>query len=94
MTDAKMIQEYLLWRRDKELYPPQWSPEEWVNETIMSESHARMNLIKDFLENNAPDPIEFANEVHKIVYDPLGELINDDVRLVHNESSQTLHQED
>jgi hypothetical protein len=77
MINTGMIEAYLLWKRDKELYPPQWSPRDWTEEIILSESRARMNLIKDLLENSLElDPVEFANEVHKIVYDPLEEIMN------------------
>jgi len=90
-----MIENYLLWKRDKELYPPQWTPEDWAADVIMSEARVRVDLIKDLLENSGDvDPVEFANEVHRIVYDPLEELINGDVRVVPDESAPELHQED
>jgi hypothetical protein len=90
-----MIENYLLWKRDKELYPPQWTPEDWAADVIMSEARVRIDLIKDLLENSGDvEPVEFANEVHRIVYDPLEELINGDVRVVPDESASDLHQED
>jgi hypothetical protein len=77
MINTKMVENYLLWKRDKELYPPQWTPEDWAADVIMSEARVRIDLIKDLLENNPElDPVEFANEVHKIVYDPLEEIMN------------------
>lgn len=77
MINTNMIEAYLIWKRDKELYPPQWTPEEWAADVIMSEARVRIDLIKDLLENSPElDPVEFANEVHKIVYDPLEELMN------------------
>jgi hypothetical protein len=77
MINTGMIENYLLWKRDKELYPPQWTPEDWAADVIMSEARVRIDLIKDLLENNPElDPVEFANEVHKIVYDPLEEIMN------------------
>lgn len=77
MINTNMIEAYLVWKRDKELYPPQWTPEDWAKDVIMSEARVRIDLIKDLLENSDDlDPVEFANEVHKIVYDPLEELMN------------------
>ena len=77
MINTNMIESYLVWKRDKELYPPQWTAADWAHEVIMSEANARINLIKDLLENSDNlDPVEFANEVHKIVYEPLEELMN------------------
>ena len=95
MINTGMIENYLLWKRDKELYPPQWTPEDWAADVIMSEARVRIDLIKDLLENSPElDPIEFANEVHRIVYDPLEELMNGEVRVVPDESVPELHQED
>jgi hypothetical protein len=86
-----MIQNYLLWKRDKELYPPQWTPEEWANELIMSEANVRINFIKDLLEDNPElDAVEFANEVHKIVYDPLEELTNERLSMGTSPEAQSL----
>lgn len=77
MINTNMIEAYLVWKRDKELYPPQWTPEDWAKDVIMSEARVRIDLIKDLLENSDDlDPVEFANEVHKIVYEPLEELMN------------------
>lgn len=78
MINTKMIEDYLVWKRDKELYPPQWSAADWAYEVIMSEANARINLIKDLYENSKDlDPIEFSNEVHRLVYEPLEELMQD-----------------
>jgi hypothetical protein len=95
MINTDMIQNYLLWKRDKELYPPQWTPEDWAADVIMSEARVRIDLIKDLLENSPElDPLDFANEVHRIVYDPLQELMNGDTGLVSDEPASDLHQED
>lgn len=95
MINTGMIENYLLWKRDKELYPPQWTPEDWAADVIMSEARVRIDLIKDLLETGEElDPAEFAVHVFRIVYDPLEELINGDTGLVSNESAFDLHQED
>lgn len=94
MINTNMIESYLVWKRDKELYPPQWTPEDWAKDVIMSEARVRIDLIKDLLENSPElDPVEFANEVHKIVYDPLEELMNVGVRMGTSGEAQSLGQE-
>lgn len=78
--ETKMIEDYLLWKRDKELYPPQWTPLEWAQDVIMSEARVRIDLIKDFLESNFDAeeyPIEFQNTIHSLTYDPIEELMSD-----------------
>jgi hypothetical protein len=73
-----MIEDYLMWKRDKELYPPQWTPQEWARDVIMSEANVRINLIKDLLEmDDGIHPVELANNIHRLVYDSLKELMSD-----------------
>lgn len=77
MINTKMIEDYLLWKRDKDLYPPQYTAADWAHEVIMSEANARIGLIKDLLESDPGlEPTEFAVHVCRIVYDPLEELMN------------------
>lgn len=91
MINTGMIEAYLLWKRDKELYPPQWTPEDWAADVIMSEARARMNLIKDLLETDKDlEPVEFANEVHRIVYDPIEELMNGGLQVQEETEGDTL----
>lgn len=95
MINTKMIEDYLLWKRDKDLYPPQYTAADWAHEVIMSEANARIGLIKDLLESDPGlEPTEFAVHVCRIVYDPLEELMNGDTGLVSDESPSDLHQED
>lgn len=77
MINTNMIEAYLLWKRDKELYPPSWSPEEWAADVIKGEARVRINLLKDLLETDL-DPVEFAVKAQSIVYDPLEDLMLDD----------------
>jgi hypothetical protein len=72
-----MIENYLSWKREKDMYPPQWTPEQWAEELLMSEARVRINILKDLLETDL-DPIEFAVKVQSIVYDPLEDLMLDD----------------
>ena len=72
-----MIENYLSWKREKDMYPPQWTPEQWAEELLMSEARVRINLLKDLLETDL-DPVEFAVKAQSIVYDPLEDLMLDD----------------
>ena len=77
MSNTRMIENYLSWKREKDMYPPQWTPEQWAEELIMSEARVRINLLKDLLETDL-DPVEFAVKAQAIVYDPLEDLMLDD----------------
>ena len=77
MSNTKMIENYLSWKREKDMYPPQWTPEQWAEELLMSEARVRINLLKDLLETDL-DPVEFAVKAQAIVYDPLEDLMLDD----------------
>lgn len=87
MNNAEMINEYLEWRNNKanniRYYGEmELSPEHWIKETIMSEAADRINLIKDLLESDVElDPVELANKIHSLVYDPLEELIETETGL-------------
>lgn len=76
MTNTKMIEDYLMWKRGKDLYPPKFSPEEWAKELLMSEASARLNMLKDFLEQDLDidEPIDSINKIHSIAYEPLEDL--------------------
>lgn len=76
--ETKMIEDYLLWKRDKELYPPRWTPEEWARDVIMSEANVRLNLIKDMIEGRDEiGLVEFSLQIKSMVYDPIEELMSD-----------------
>jgi len=89
MINADTINDYLEWRQTKlnELrYAGEdvVSPENWIEEILMSEARDRINLIKDFLESDDLDPLEVATRIHSLVYDPIEEL-HDDTGLVEPE---------
>lgn len=95
MINTNMIEAYLVWKRDKELYPPQWTPEDWAKDVIMSEARVRIDLIKDLLETGEElDPAEFAVHVFRIVYDPLEELMNVGIPVGTSGEAQSMGQEE
>ena len=80
MNKAEMVTEYLEWRQSKANQmrysgEDEFSPEKWIEETLMSDALVRINLIKDVLEKTSPDPLELANIIHALVYDNLDEPI-------------------
>lgn len=80
MNKAEMVTEYLEWRQNKANQmrysgEDEFSPEKWIEETLMSDALVRINLIKDVLEKTEPDPLELANIIHALVYDSIDEPI-------------------
>jgi hypothetical protein len=80
MNKAEMVTEYLHWRNNKANQfrysgEDEFSPEAWIQETLMSDALVRINLIKDVLERTDPDPIELASIIHALVYDDLSKPI-------------------
>lgn len=80
MSNVDMINGYLEWRQEKVNQlrysgEDEISPEKWVQETLMSDALARINLIKDVLERTEPDPLELASIIHALVYDDLDKPI-------------------
>lgn len=80
MNKAQMVNEYIEWRQNKANQfrysgEDEFSPEVWIQETLMSDALVRINLIKDVLEKTDPDPLELANVIHALVYDSIDEPI-------------------
>ena len=98
MINADTINDYLEWRQTKlnELrYAGEdvVSPENWIEEILMSEARDRINLIKDLLESKDLDPLEVATKIHSLVYDPIEEL-HDNTGLVHNGPPYDMSEDD
>lgn len=52
MIDPKMIDRYLTWKRMKEVYPSENTPQDWIDELIMSEARVKMEWLSDMLEHD------------------------------------------
>lgn len=50
-TDVDGINKYLTWLRNIQLYPPQYSPEEYAEWVEMSVARAKMTVIRATLES-------------------------------------------
>jgi hypothetical protein len=52
---AKELEEFMAWKRDKELYPPRWTPNEYIQEMLNANARAIVNKIQDIFDNEDPD---------------------------------------
>lgn len=58
VANDKMVQaleDYLAWRRDKELYPPKWTPEEYAEHILNLEARATLIRIHNIFDTEDPD---------------------------------------
>lgn len=67
ITNVNEINKYLSWVRDKQLYPPQNSPEEYAEYVEMSVARGKMILIEKLLGLGLTDD-EFRARIVDIVY--------------------------
>lgn len=70
--DPDGINKYLTWLRNIQLYPPQYSPEEYADWIEMSEARAKMILIKTTMETDLTDKEKCAK---------IAEIINTDLEV-------------
>lgn len=52
---AKELEEYVAWKREKELYPPKWTPNEYIQEMLNANARRVMNKLQDIFESEDPD---------------------------------------
>lgn len=52
---AKELEEFMAWKRDKELYPPRWTPNEYIQEMLNANARRIVNKIQDIFDNEDPD---------------------------------------
>lgn len=65
--DSDGINKYLTWLRNIQLYPPQYSPEEYADWIEMSEARAKMSLIKVTLDIKDLTDKELCAKIREIV---------------------------
>lgn len=51
MIDVEALNGYLQWKRDKELYPPTWSPEDYVQHILNVDARTKLDMLHEVLEN-------------------------------------------
>ena len=49
MVDEGELEAYLAWKRDKDLYPPQWSPAEYIQDVLSKDARDRLGRLYDLL---------------------------------------------
>ena len=59
----EVINGYLEWRREKELHPPLWSAEEYVEDLLKSDARDRLNIIYALFEDEDENILEQIREV-------------------------------
>lgn len=52
---AKELEQFMAWKREKELYPPKWTPNEYIQEMLNLNARRVLNKIHDIFENEDPD---------------------------------------
>lgn len=67
ITNVNEINKYLSWLRDKQLYPPTGSPEEYAEWVEMSVARDKMILIQDLLGSGLTDD-KFRAKIVDIMY--------------------------
>lgn len=65
--DLELLNQYLDWKREKELYPPKWSPEEYAEHVLNMEARGNLNLIYDMLFDEQYDDAEFRRRVAELI---------------------------
>ena len=73
MIDIVEVEKYLDWKRDKELYPPRWTPEDYVEHVLNTEARQKLQKIYDIFDNE--DPGFLASNTNALV-DMIEEIIN------------------
>ena len=71
---AKELEEFMAWKRDKELYPPRWTPNEYIQEMLNANARRIVNKIQDIFDNEDPDFLasnsnELTDMIEKIIND-------------------------
>ena len=69
---AKELEEFMAWKRDKELYPPRWTPNEYIQEMLNANARRIVNKIQDIFDNEDPDFLasnsnELTNMIEEII---------------------------
>jgi hypothetical protein len=57
-VNDKMVQaleDYMAWKREKELYPPKWTPEDYAEHILNMEARATVIRLQNIFDNEDPD---------------------------------------
>ena len=72
---TKELEKYLEWKRDKELYPPRNTPEEYMEHVLNMDARIKLQRIYNIF--NEEDPGFLAQHTNPLV-DMIEEILSDD----------------
>lgn len=70
---AEELEKFLEWKRDKELYPPRWTPEDYAEHLVNMDARIKLQRLYDLF--NEQDP-EFLAENTNPLVETIEEIIN------------------
>lgn len=68
-SNVEVVNGYMEWLRDKQLYPTRHSPEEYFEEILQKDAKIRLQLIAEYLESLQGDEAEVHNPVVAKIHD-------------------------
>lgn len=57
IINIKEIEGYIQWRRDKEMYPPTWSAQDYIDELTSEQALKEIAVVKDVMTKYSKDMI-------------------------------------
>lgn len=82
--EIEFVNSYLAWKREKEMYPPRWTPEEYVNEISQADARVRLELISDYILSldgpalNVAEANRRIDQIDDMVFLSLDQVMSDD----------------
>jgi hypothetical protein len=71
---AKELEKFLEWKRDKELYPPRWTPEDYAEHLVNMDARIKLQRLYDVFNEQDPG---FLTEHTNPHVDMIEEILND-----------------
>lgn len=67
MIDIELINGYVAWKRDKDLYPPKWTPEEYAEYIKQMRAVEGVYQINEILEEGSSDYESVVERVREVI---------------------------
>lgn len=67
MDKAQILNDYLDWQRSKRMFPPEFTPEEFLQETLDKDARKKLNLVHEELMKTIEDPMETIVAIQEIL---------------------------
>ncbi len=84
-TSVQLLNDFMAWKREKELYPSRHTPEEYLEEMAEKDARVRMQKIADYLLSLDPSEYldqsghEALSKIHSYVFHTLDFIDDEDV---------------